>query len=277
MHILQSSFFFVLLLPILIFSNMKESSCDSHLPSFLIIGAQKSGTRALYRTLCQHPQVVYRPGEVHFFDIFYDRGVNWYKDQYPKSERLDAIRGDKSPYYLFHPLAPERAHALIPNAKVIVILRNPIDRAYSQYWMNVRRGRETLSFQDAIQAEEERLQGEEDKILASGITSPSSNHRRYSYLSRGIYIEQLISWLRYYPLEQMTIISYDDLRQDPQKVINELVLFLNLQSYDDFDFKVGKIHVYPDMDPALRAELSDFFRSHNEKLEMLLNRKFNWD
>ncbi len=267
-------FLFVALLNI---CSANSSPIDKDLPTFIIIGAQKSGTGAFYELLRQHPLIVDRPGEIHFFDLYFDRGVQWYKDQFPKSKHPDAIRGDKSPYYLFHPLAPERAYFILPKAKLIVLLRNPVDRAYSQYWMNVRKGREFLSFEQAILAESNRLREEEEKIINTKISSPSSNHRRLSYLSRGLYINQLNNWLKYYPLDQILIISFDDFLKNPEAVLQETLKFLELPPYYNFRFNIGTKHEHPNMAPSFRQELADYFRPYNEQLETLLHRTFNWE
>ena len=94
---------------------------------------------------------------------------------------------------------------------------------------------------------------------------------------RGCYFDQLTRWLAYYPLDQMLIISQEDLRKDLRKVVNKILRFLNLPRYSGFDLNIGKTHSYPPMDPQVRSELSNFFRPFNEQLETLLDRKFNWD
>lgn len=254
-----------------------DTSIDNTLPKFLIIGAQKSGTTAFYGLLRQHPQIVNKPGEVHFFDFNFHKGEKWYKAQFPKWEHSDAIRGDKSPYYLFHPLVPQRAYSLLPHAKLIILLRNPIDRAYSHYWMNFRAKRETLSFEDAIHAEPERLAGSVKEIIRTGITQTSPNHLNFSYLSRGIYVDQLKNWMNYYNQDQILVISFDDFLQNPEEQIKKTLKFLELPDYDNFNFQIGKQSKYPSMDPIIRKELSDYFRPYNEQLEMLLNKKFNWN
>ena len=243
------------------------------LPDFLIIGAQKAGTSAFYELLSQHPSVISRPGEIHFFDVQYELGPRWYRAQFPTWRKSGMIVGDKSPYYLYHPLAPVRAHSLIPKAKVIALLRNPIDRAYSQYWMNLRKNQEELPFSDAVKVEKERLAGLEDAILATGITNPFSSHRLHSYLARGCYLEQIKRWQTYYPPDQMKILLYEDLRDNPEAVMREILPFLGLPEYDRFDYQVGKTNSYPPMDRTVRSELEAYFRSHNEQLELFLKRK----
>ena len=259
--------------PIKIFSI----NFDHNLPEVVILGAQKSGTSAFHTLLSQHPQIINKTEEIHFFDLNFQEGVDWYKQQFPQEDLQKNIRVDKTAYYLFHPLVPQRMHELLPNAKLIVLLRNPIDRAYSHYWMNVRYGGEPLSFAEAVRAEPSRLCGEEEKIVKTGLPFPQSPYRHFSYLSRGIYVEQLIRWFNYYPPEQILIISFDDFAKDPDKIMQETLKFLGLSEYHSFDFQVGERYAYPTMEPEIRKELSDYFRSYNKQLESLLNRKFGWD
>jgi hypothetical protein len=128
------------------------------LPDFIIIGGQRCGTTALFNLLGQHPCVeTSHPKEVHYFDLQYARPLNWYRQHFPTmmSMRARALRGrrvvsgEPSPYYLFHPRVPERLHDL-PGTRLIALLRNPVDRAYSHYQHEVRLGVETLPFEDAI-------------------------------------------------------------------------------------------------------------------------------
>ncbi|MFN8451844.1 MAG: sulfotransferase [Anaerolineae bacterium] len=125
-------------------------------PQFAIIGGQKCGTTSLYAYLLQHPRVVSLFKEVHFFDNNYYKGRRWYRAQFPLAgaPSEDAlITFDASPYYLFHPAAPQRVAALYPDMKLIALLRNPVDRAYSHYSHNRQSTAEKLSFEDAIRAE----------------------------------------------------------------------------------------------------------------------------
>lgn len=245
-------------------------------PDFLIIGAQKSGTTVLYEFLNSHPMVVKKLDEVHFFDRNFEKGVEWYKNQFAPRPDPSYILGDKSPYYLFHPLAAQRAYALYPNVKIIVILRNPVDRAYSQYWMNVRGNVEPLSFKEAVQAEPSRLAGEKEKILADPLYK-SYNYPKFSYLARGIYVDQLKEWFSYYPREQFLILSSDDLRKDPRQVMSEVYAFLGLPDYINNAWDNNRKSEYPPMGAGLRLKLKEHFKPYNQQLEELLERKFNWD
>lgn len=254
---------------------LSPAPASSWAPDFLVLGAQKSGTTALYHMLIQHPLVVKRTGELHFFDLNYRKGVEWYQSQFPEKPEPHYLAGEKSPYYLFHPLVPSRVKALYPHVKLIIVLRNPIDRAYSHYWHNVRDQRETLSFAEALKAEPSRLAGQQKKLQQPGYKSPS--YLRYSYLARGIYVEQIQRWLNVFPREQFFIISSRDLKEQPVATMNSLFAFLGLPaypvSYPDADNRFD----YPRMNPQLREVLRAYFKPFNQQLEILLDRKFDWD
>ena len=186
--------------------NLYRSATSSlrTLPDFLIIGAQKGGTTSLYLYLNEHPNIggaVIK--EVSFFDKNYHQGLAWYRAQFPTPLRKlytrdvrkqNYIVGEASPGYLIYPHAPERIAKILPRVKLIALLRNPVERAYSQYRHNVERGYEQLSFADAIEAEEERTRAEKEKVLNDAQYN-STAFFRYSYLARGVYVDQLKHWL----------------------------------------------------------------------------------
>ncbi|MFI5343632.1 MAG: sulfotransferase domain-containing protein [Chlamydiales bacterium] len=256
--------------------NMSQASIEeSWAPNYLLIGAQKSGTTALFQYINMHPLVINKTGEIHFFDNHFNQGLNWYKNHFSKRPSPEYVIGDKSPYYLFHPLAPQRVAATFPNVKIIIILRNPVDRAYSQYWMNINLKEETLSFEEAIKAEPKRLTGERKKILEN----PAYNSHRYqffSYLSRGIYVNQIKRWLSYFPRDQILIISSKDLRDKTDEVMNTVYTFLGLPPHILKRY-INKHTDYPPMDKALREQLKEYFQPYNQELEALLGMQFKWD
>lgn len=244
-------------------------------PDFIIIGAQKSGTTPLYFFIKQHPQVVYKKGEVHFFDLMFHKGTGWYRHRFDPRPTRDHLIGDKSPYYMIHPLVPKRVHDLYPDVKIVAILRNPVDRAYSHYWHNVRHGRETLPFEEAIKTEQQRLRGEKWKIIHD-LLHKGENYRHFSYLKRGIYVEQLKRWMKFFPREQIFIISSSDLRTQPDVVMNDLFAFLGVPGQTLPKYK-NRSHKYEPMAPHIRQQLVEYFKPYNKRLEELLGRKFNWD
>ena len=151
---------------------------------------------------------------------------------------------------MFHPQVPKRVHSLYPNMKLIVILRNPVDRAYSHFHMNVRHGCEKLSFMNALDAEERRLIGAEQMIKNPNAVSQA--HRRYSYKSRGIYVQQLKRWFSYFPRNQFLIIRSQDLRNDPIETLNRVFSFLNMPAYTVNIEKNDKHSNYKPMSPGIR-------------------------
>lgn len=245
-------------------------------PDFLIIGAQKSGTSTLYELVQTHPNIVKKKGETRFFDRNFEKGITWYQHQFAERPSPHHLIGDKSPAYLFNPFVPARVKELYPHVKIIVILRNPVDRAYSHYWHEVRLHYEHLPFQRAIEEEPKRLEGTIDQLANGNGNCKEFYH--FSYLSRGIYVEQINRWLKYFPEEQMLIITLDDLRNDPEKILKKILTFLQLPFMNMPILSENKKQKrYPPLDPKLRQHLIEFYQPYNHALEDLLDRKFNWD
>ena len=250
------------------------------LPDFLVVGTQKGGTTSLFNYLIQHPQVL-SPlrKELKFFDSNYFRGLSWYRAHFPLSSKLraaHALTGEASPYYMYHPTAPERIKAALPSVKLIAILRSPVDRAYSHYQHMVRVKREDLTFEQALEAESDRLAGEAEKIAADA-SYPQYRHIQYSYLERGRYAEQLKTLFRLFPRENILILKSEDLYAEPAKVMETSFSFLGLP------FQMGQYEVFKQgtykggMDSATRQKLVDYFRPFNQQLYDLLGMKFDWD
>jgi hypothetical protein len=257
------------------------------LPDFIIIGAQKCGTTSLYRFLTEQHACI-APSlekEIHFFDIAFGKGLNWYRAHFPtilykqylkKVRGQDLITGEASPYYIFYPHAPRRIFETVPQVKLIVLLRNPVDRAYSHYHHQVTRGRETLSFEQAIEAEPQRLSGELEKIMADEHYI-SFNQAHFSYLARGIYVDQLKAWSNLFPLEQLLILNSEAFFADPATTYRQVVAFLNAPESILQSAKKRNVGSYQKMSPATRQRLVEYFRPHNQRLFEYLGTSFNWD
>jgi hypothetical protein len=245
------------------------------LPDFLILGAQKAGTTALYAYLRWHPAIT-GPSwkEVSFFDRHYGRGVAWYRGHFPL--RPDGRRvGEASPGYLFHPLAPDRVRETVPEARLIVLLRDPVDRALSQYHHEVGLGRERLSFEDALAAEDERTRGEESRM----IREPSYFSHAwwdYTYVARGRYAEQLERWFEVFPREQLLVVATEELAADPQGAYGRVLEFLGAPSHDLGDYPRVYEQSYAEMPPDTRRRLGETFAEPNRRLYELLGRDFGW-
>jgi hypothetical protein len=249
------------------------------LPSVLIIGTQKGGTTSLFNYMVRHPAVLAPlTKEIHYFDLHYAQGITWYRGRFPYTRQLrrGALTLDASPYYLMHPLVPERAARLLPQVKLIAVLRNPIDRALSHYQHEVRAGREPLALADALGQEADRLAGEEER-LRSDPGYYSWNHHRYSYTRRGLYLEQLRRWLQHFPREQLLVLQSEWLFRDPAAASALVYKFLGLRPHRLHRYKAFLEGNYERTMPAdIRARLAAYFEPHNRELFRFLGQEFDW-
>lgn len=245
------------------------------LPDFLVIGAQKAGTTALYAYLRWHPAVT-GPSwkEVSFFDRHWWRGEPWYRGQFPLRSAGQLV-GEASPSYLFHPLAPERARAVVPRARLVAVLRDPVDRAYSQYQHEVALGREPLSFEEALAAEEERTRGEVERLTAD----PRAFSRAWwdhTYAARGLYAEQLEHWLAAFPREQLLVVTTDELGGRPAETYASILAFLGAAPHELDTYPRVFDRDYEPMRQETRRALAEWFAGPNRRLEVLLGRELGW-
>ena len=255
------------------------------LPDFLVLGAQKGGSTSLYVHLMQHPQVIgVERKELHFFDYKSVLGSWWYRTNFPTQAEIarrsatlgkPVLTGEASPYYLFHPHAARRIARLLPDVKLIALLRNPVDRAFSHYHHEVRGGRETLPLEEALKRETERLHGEEEKMRAFPLYR-SRAHQQYSYRARGLYLDQLLAYHRHFSRDQMLILSSEAFYADTQAVYSRVLDFLGLDPFTLPDLKPRNAGSYRKNDPAIEAQLYDFFEPHNERLFDYLGEDFGW-
>lgn len=258
------------------------------LPDFIIIGAQRCGTTSLYRNLVQHPCVapaIFK--EVHFFDNNFMKGIAWYRAHFPsflhkyyveQIRKQELVTGESSPYYIFHPHASKRILETVPQVKLIALLRNPVDRAYSHFRHEVRLGVETLPFEDVMGREEERLRGEIEKMLEDE-NYYSFNHEHYSYLSRGIYVDQLKIWMKNFPKEQILILKSEDFFNNPSAVFGQIIEFLRLPNWEPKEYRKYNVGYYAraHMDATIRKRLIDYFEPHNQRLYEYLGVNFGWN
>jgi hypothetical protein len=244
------------------------------LPDFLILGAQKAGTTALYAYLRWHPQIT-GPSfkEVSFFDRHYVKGERWYRAHMPVRRR--SLVGEASPSYLFHPLAPERVAGMLPGARLIALLRNPVDRAFSHYQHEVALGREPLSFEDAVDREDERMQGELERMLRDP-SYFSLAWWNYTYVARGRYAEQLERWFAAFPREQLLVLFTEELSADTAATYRRVLDFLGVTARDLESYPRIFDRDYADMNPGTRARLDKEFEDPNRRLASLLGRDLPW-
>ena len=247
-------------------------------PDFIIIGVQKGGTTSLYNYLIQHPQIApATQKEIHFFDFNFDKSPDWYCSHFPTpAEGEHLLAGEASPYYIFHPLVAQRIYDLFPQVKIIALLRNPVERAISHYYYYIKIQYESLSFEEAIAREPQRLKGEVEKLL-SDPTYYSYEHQHHSYLARGIYADQLPAWLKLFPKEQILILKSEDLYVNPCETYNQVLKFLNLPSHQLETYEKYNATQYPPAGETVYQQLRSYFRSHNQRLAQMLDRDFGWN
>lgn len=247
------------------------------LPDFIIIGAQRSGSTSLYNYLAEHPCVsptLHK--EVHFFDEYFDRGVEWYKAHFDSSDYLKAhhlITGEASPYYILNPAVPERIAELIPQIKLIALLRNPIDRAYSHYNTRVKNGKEQLPFETAINKEIAAF----NRYNGKGYHAFLDDYETIPYLARCLYADQLRPWMARFPKEQLLILRSEDLYTDSSNTYKKVLEFLNLPLWEPQNYQAHEQMRYAPMSLEVRKQLIEFFAPHNERLYKILNRDMQWD
>ena len=265
------------------------NAAERTLPQFLIIGSQKGGTTSLYAYLCQHPDIKAAFNkEIHYFDYGFVQGEQWYRAHFPKHKALDpdsqkgprTITGEATPCYMQHPFAARRIRELLPDVKLIAILRNPIDRAFSHYkMMSVRKDFERLSFEEAIEAEPDRLAADLAELQRNEFAR-AEFHQRASYISRGFYYEQLLQFDDYYKSGQLLVLSSEDLFANPQAAFDQTLEYLGLRPFNLQDCtpqNQGQGAYYADqIKTETLQKLTELYNSHNEKLYDYIGRDMNW-
>ncbi len=254
------------------------------LPDFLIIGTQKGGTNSLYRYLRDHPAVLPARKGIHYFNRRMHLGLSWYRAHFPlrvsawhcRHKHGACSTGEGTANYLFHPLAAERAARTVPHARIIALLRDPAVRAYSHYQHNARRGRETLSFREALDAEPARTAPELAQLTANP-AYVATNLEHFAYRAGGYYAEQLDRWYQHFSARQILVLRSEDLFSKPEEVYLQTTRFLNLPDAPLPEFEAHNSGGgYAGLDPAVENELRTHYRPWNERLARLLRTSEPW-
>ena len=263
------------------FPFAKATSGLRLLPDFVIVGAQRAGTTSLYKYLAEHPDVGrVRLGKgVHYFDTNFDQSMRWYRAHFPVDPDKVPLRrrpqhvGEGAPYYMFHPECPRRIEEALPGVKVIAILRDPVERAHSQWVHETARGFETLDFQDALDAEDERLAGE-----ALTLTEPdavSFSHQHHSYVARGMYAPQVRRLWDVFGEDRVLVMSSNELFTQPAAAYARTLAFLGLCPHEA-SYEVHNARSYSKIEPATESWLADKFADSNERLVEMLGTDFDF-
>ncbi len=266
-------------------------------PDFVIIGAKRCGTTSLFRYLGEHPGVLPlfpsaarlpladNQKGVHYFDTGAHHSLWWYRSFFPTEPARwwrqrhvggNVVTGEASPYYLWHPLAPARAAAAIPAARLIVLLRDPVDRTWSHFREQRRNGVEELTFEEAIDAEAARTANEEERLTRDP-RYVSFPHEHQSYVAQSEYERGLRRWFDRYAARQLLVLRSEDLYLDPQGVYDRVVEFLDIAPFTlprPTAWNAAPKHA---MSSETRARLLAHFRPHNAELAALLGYDLGWD
>jgi len=239
-------------------------------PNFLIIGQAKCGTTSLYGYLTQHLHIL--PAltkEIYFWNnlSYFSRGLDWYLAYFPPiCIGQNFITGEATPLYFDSSEAAQRLVQIFPQMKLIVLLRNPVNRAISQYYMNFRRRDEERNLETAFFSELEILTQKREVELD-----------KLYYLPPGIYINSISRWMEIFPKEQFLILQSEDFFADPATTVNQVFQFLEVEPYQLKEYRNKNQGRYPPISNSIRRTLIDYFRPYNQKLEEYLDRKFHWD
>lgn len=251
-------------------------------PTFIIAGAQRCATTSLFRMLAQHPQV--RPPllnkGVHYFDTAerFQRGPRFYKGHFPveRTHKLrSTITGEASPYYFFHPLAISRISNELPDIKLIVLLRDPVERAFSAYKQERGRGFEQLTFEEALQAEPERLAGEEQRIRVDP-TYQSFSHQHHAYVARGRYAGQLEQAYRCIGKDRLLVLDADDFFAPGALQWPMLTNFLGIDDWLPGKAVHSNARPSSTMPAGAHRWLTDQFTGDDEELTRLMDAVPSW-
>lgn len=253
------------------FRLLRLTSCFRSLPDYCIIGAQKSGTTSLYSYLALHSEV--RPShvkEINYYNKYYSEGISWYRAHFPvgpmRRSRRQFLTGEASTMYLYDERVPPRLYADLPEIKLLVVLRNPVDRAISHYHHRVRSGRESRSLEAALEAALERFcRGD----LESGSET--------DYLLFGCYGRHLRCWLNSFPEEQFLVMQAESFFGDPSAQFRKVSNFLGICYMDPEAQRIFNSGSYEASELPIKKELVKFFEPHNRDLYSMPIVNFGWE
>jgi hypothetical protein len=239
------------------------------------------------RALRQHPAVsggILRE-EVHYFDLHYDRGVRWYRSHFPfrswarwaaRAAGSPPVAFESSPYYVFHPLAPERISRDLPDVKLLTLVRDPVERAYSAHAHEMFFGHESEPFERALELESTRLAGEAERIVADpGYASHS--HQHHAYRTRGQYAEQLERLECLFGRDRIHVVESEVFFASPELAYDAVLEFLGLPhaGYPNFTRRNARPRA-ASMPEHVRAALKEHYRPYDERLAKWLGHEPSW-
>lgn len=258
-------------------AGLRQSGARSS-PTFLVVGAQKAGTTFLHQELVRHPQVAAPlTKEIHFLDDRHARGLAWYLGHFPKVDESFAVTGESSPGYLFNPHAADRARRMLPGVRAIVLLRDPVSRAYSHFLHERRLGFEReSSFARALELEGVRTTVELERVRCDP-RYVSHAARHFTYVARGRYVDQIRRWADALGADRVKVVMSRHLFTEPRAVLDDVESFLGLDAWQPAEIGANDMASGgPPLDPGIERELRERFRPHDEELSRYLGRDLEW-
>lgn len=253
------------------FQLLKATQSMRCMPDYCIIGAQKSGTTSLYSYLALHPQV--KPSyvkEIHYYNDYYNKGQKWYRAHFPlgplERAKRDFITGEASTMYLHDSVSARRMFADVPDIKLMLVLRNPVDRAVSHYHHRIRSGRETRSFEDAM-----------SRALSNARAGEFTSGTETDYLRYGCYAKDIKRWLEVFPEEQLRVIQAEALFENPAPIFKDVSDFLGIDYLKPVSSRKFNAGGYVKDEVSLQAELEEYFKPFNADLYSMKSVDFSWD
>ncbi len=255
----------------------KEKTEKFSKPNFIIFGTVKGGTTSLYNYLTLHPSIL--PAiqkEVHFFNRnhIFRQGLKWYLAHFPQiPQNLNLISGEASPNYMYFPQAGKRVFQCLPEVKLILILRNPIDRAISHYYMARRLGQEQRSLEEALAGEVKTIKNIPQRAFdeVNFFTEPPT------YLRAGFYFYFIKEWMNVFPREQVLVLKSEEMYENPAATMKQVFEFLAVPNYQLSEYKNYFYGSYSRQEEEIRNSLSELLKPHNQRLEDYLGMQFNWE
>ncbi len=256
------------------------------MPEVIVAGGQRCGTTSLFKNLAEHPQLL-RPAVekgIDYFSLHYGEDLDWYRGHFPLARPASVrtrshgrpVAFEACTYYMFHPFAFERIARDLPGTKVVVMLRDPVERAFSAYKHEYARGFETVpDFAESLALEDERLAGEEER-MAADVRYESFAHRHHAYRRRGQYAEQLERAYQHFPREQVHVVESEAYFARPEVEYRRLLDFLGLAEFVPARFDRHNARPSSPMPGRTRELLAEHYAPYDDKLAALLGRPLAW-
>ena len=262
------------------------------LPNFIIIGAGRAGTTSLYNYLIQHPSIFAAStknneniADLHFFEHMISNKTSWYKSHFPtiftkkffeSKSKMKFITGEYTSTYMYNRNVPKRIFELIPNIKLIIILRNPVEKAYSTYSQQLSFNEHTMSFEETVKAELRRIELSKNYPELNSNDPDFGNHVMHNLVRHGIYFDYLNEWFKIFPKKQFFIIDSEKLKNSTQDTLDDVFKFLDVQPHKISNLSKINVGQYTKIDDSSKKILTDFYLLHNEKLYNLLGSRYSW-